>query len=375
MSYLVVQGQHGMAFDDRRNQFYAEALKNVITPESVVLDIGCGLGIHGLLAAQLGAKRVYMVEPEDIVAVAEEIAQANGFGDRIQCFKGRIEEVDIPEKVDVIISVFTGNFLLEEDLLPSLFYARDKYLKPGGVLVPDAAVMEAVPISAPELYAKEIEVWSNPHRGLVQDPARAYASHSVFYRRKELAKAVYLAEPMDLKPVDFRTATTMDCKAEVDYTMTQAGLCHGMAGWFRMKLGDQWLSTALHEPPLHWSAAYLPLDPAVAVEVGDRMTFKVQRPPGGDWTWTVKTAQTTQQRSTFFATPRTLATFKKLAPTHQPHLNDRGQATAFILAHSDGSQTIASLGRDLLTKFPRVCPDEKQALQFVQNLMGCFQEL
>ncbi len=65
------------------NEAYAAALKAVITPESVVLDLGAGLGIHGLLAAQLGAKRVYLVEPEDIIAVTQEIAQADGYGDRV----------------------------------------------------------------------------------------------------------------------------------------------------------------------------------------------------------------------------------------------------------------------------------------------------
>lgn len=84
-----------------------------LAPESVVLDLGAGLGIHGLLAAQLGAKRVYLVEPEDIIAVAGQISQANGYGERVKCLQGVIEEVNLPEPVDVIISVFTGNFLLE----------------------------------------------------------------------------------------------------------------------------------------------------------------------------------------------------------------------------------------------------------------------
>jgi predicted RNA methylase len=125
-----------MTLDARRNQAYFEALKQVITPDSIVLDLGAGLGIHGLLSARLGAKRVYLVEPEDIITVAKDIAKANGYHDRVVCLQGKIEEVDIPELVDAIVSVFTGNFLLQEDLLPSLFYARDRYLKPDGTLIP-----------------------------------------------------------------------------------------------------------------------------------------------------------------------------------------------------------------------------------------------
>lgn len=72
MSYLAVQGQQIMTLDYRRNQAYYEALKRVITSDSVVLDLGAGLGVLGLLAAQLGAKRVYLVEPEAIVHVAKD---------------------------------------------------------------------------------------------------------------------------------------------------------------------------------------------------------------------------------------------------------------------------------------------------------------
>lgn len=228
MSYLYVHGQQSMTLDSRRNEAYAQALAKVIAPDSVVLDLGAGLGIHGLLAAKLGAKRVYLVEPEDIITVAKEIARANGYGDRVQCLQGKIEEINLPEPVDAIVSVFTGNFLLEEDLLPSLFYARDKYLKPGGVLVPQGAVMEAVPVCAPELYQQEIASWSQPHMEIDHSPARTYASQAIYYYKKDLAKARYLAAPASLLALDFYHASSTHCQTEVKYTITESGLCHGV---------------------------------------------------------------------------------------------------------------------------------------------------
>src|SRR6478736_5339945 len=131
MSYVVVSSHRGMALDAGRNEAYARALAAAITPDSVVLDLGAGTGVLGIMAARLGARRVYLVEPEDIVLVAEELVAANGLQDRVRCLQGRIEKVQLPEQVDVIVSVLTGNFLLTEDLLPSLFYARDTVLKPG----------------------------------------------------------------------------------------------------------------------------------------------------------------------------------------------------------------------------------------------------
>ncbi len=372
MSYASVQGQHTMALDQRRNEVYAQVLSQVITPDSVVLDVGAGLGIHGLLAAKLGAKRVYLVEPEDIIMVAKEIANSNGFGDRVVCLQGPIEEVDLPEQVDVITSVFTGNFLLEEDLLPSLFYARDRYLKPGGLMLPQAGVMQAVPICAPELYATELEVWSQPHLGLDHSVARPYVSQSILYYRKELADARYLADPIDLFALDFHQATDINCQISVDYTITESGICHGLAGWFKMQLGENWLSTAPHEPPLHWSAAFLPLDPPLAVEVGDRLTFSLHRPAFGDWNWTVQTAETKQSHSTFFSQPMTLASIKKNSLDYLPQKNLQGEAALEVLSHSDGTVSVQTLSDTLCQKYPQLFPNQQKAINFVRKLVGRF---
>jgi SAM-dependent methyltransferase len=372
MSYFLVQGQHGMTLDKWRNQAYAAALAQVITAESVVLDVGAGLGIHGLLAAQLGAKRVYLVEPEDIIAVAEEIARHNGYADRIQCLQGKIEAIDLPEPVDVIVSVFTGNFLLEEDLLPSLFYARDKHLKPTGVLIPQAGVMEAVPVSVPNLYQKEIEIWSQPHFELDYTPARRYASQAIYYYRNELAQATYLAEPASLFSLDFYQATSTDCHTTATYTVHTSGLCHGWVGWFTMQLQNQWLSTAPHAPPVHWSAAFLPLDPPIAVTAGETITFTLHRPAWGDWSWRVETANTQQQRSTFLAVPLTLSTVQKQALDYQPQLNDQGNAALYVLSHQDGKRSVRELSQQIMQDYPHLFAVPKQAIDFVQGLIYRF---
>src|SRR3954469_2494037 len=104
MTYVSVANHRSMALDRVRNDAYADALRAVVTPSSVVLDLGAGTGVHGLMAARMGARRVYLVEPEDVISVAEEIVHANGLDDVVRCVHGRIEHVDIPEPVDVIVS-------------------------------------------------------------------------------------------------------------------------------------------------------------------------------------------------------------------------------------------------------------------------------
>lgn len=57
---------------------------------------------------------------------------------KIHVIKSRIEEKMFPERqVDIIISEWMGYFLLFEGMIDSVIYARDNYLKPGGIIVPD----------------------------------------------------------------------------------------------------------------------------------------------------------------------------------------------------------------------------------------------
>ncbi len=102
------------------------------------MDIGCGTGILSMFAARAGAKKVIGVDNADIVHFAREIIKKNGFEDTITIVKGKIEEVELPvQEVDIIISEWMGYFLLYEAMLDTVLWARDKYLKKGGLILPD----------------------------------------------------------------------------------------------------------------------------------------------------------------------------------------------------------------------------------------------
>lgn len=64
----------------------------------------------------------------------------------IEVIQGTIETVDIPEKVDIIISEWMGYFLLRESMLDSVLYARDKFLNSGGAMYPSHARLYLGPV-------------------------------------------------------------------------------------------------------------------------------------------------------------------------------------------------------------------------------------
>eukprot|EP00889_Picochlorum_renovo_P001333 jgi/Picre1/28363/NNA_003769.t1 len=100
----------------------------------------------GNICCKGGARRVYAVEATDMAKFAKRIVHAQGFGDTIEVIQGVIESVEIPEKVDIIISEWMGYFLLRESMLDSVLVARDRFLKPEGALYPSHARLYMAPI-------------------------------------------------------------------------------------------------------------------------------------------------------------------------------------------------------------------------------------
>merc|ERR1711971_347329 len=104
-------------------------------------------GLCALMAAKAGARRVIALEAEpELVAVGTRIARRNGFGPEVLEFvcgsPSSLEKLpDGLESVDIIVSEWMGYFLMYEARLAEVFSARDRWLKPGGLLFPDRAKM------------------------------------------------------------------------------------------------------------------------------------------------------------------------------------------------------------------------------------------
>jgi type I protein arginine methyltransferase len=147
-----------------------------------VLDIGCGtgtftshftrlflyppvftnrfLGILSMFCARAGASRVIAVDASDIIVKARENIYRAGLSDTITTLHGKMEEVALPvDQVDIIVSEWMGYCLLFEAMLPSVLYARDKYLAPGGLMVPSHTNMWVAPVSDPVWVAENGEAF------------------------------------------------------------------------------------------------------------------------------------------------------------------------------------------------------------------------
>ncbi|CAH3137005.1 unnamed protein product [Porites lobata] len=153
-----------MIKDEVRTTTYRNAMyyNRHLFRDKVVLDVGCGTGILSMFAAKAGAKHVYAVDFSSIIDYAKQIIKDNNFEGVITLIKGKIEEIELPvEKVDIIISEWMGYCLLYESMLDTVLFARDKWLKPGGLLFPDKAQLFVCAIEDRQYKEDKIYWWDN----------------------------------------------------------------------------------------------------------------------------------------------------------------------------------------------------------------------
>ena len=134
--YAEFEVHRTMICDRVRTGAFRRAIDSVVRPGDIVLDVGAGSGILSVFAARAGAARVYAVERTSAAVLAEELAAANGVGEIVQVIHGDVTDIELPERVDVIVSEWLGGFGIDEGMLVPVIVARDRWLKPGGVMIP-----------------------------------------------------------------------------------------------------------------------------------------------------------------------------------------------------------------------------------------------
>src|SRR5712671_406796 len=167
-----LSGYGEMIADRVRIAAYIQALRQSVRPGAVVMDIGTGQGIMAVLACQLGASRVYAIEPDEIIQVARTIAAANGCADKIEFIEDLSNKVTLPLRADVIVSDMRGILPLFGHHIPSIADARRRFLAPSGTLISRKDTIWTSIVEAPERYSKIVDPWERNELGQDLSSAR-----------------------------------------------------------------------------------------------------------------------------------------------------------------------------------------------------------
>jgi protein arginine N-methyltransferase 1 len=277
--------QHRALLGDRvRTDAFAAAIARAVRPGDVVIDLGTGSGVLAVLASRAGARKVYAIEQGHMADVAAIIVAQNGCADRVEVLHARSQEVELPERANVLVTETLGNLGFDEQILPSVLDARARLLAPGARVIPSRVALVAAPVDAARAHEREVAFWSAPRSGVDVSPARTFAANQV--RTVDVDEEALLAPGAPLIEVDLASAASPAISGAARFTVTRAGTMHGFAAWFVATLVDD--LRVSNAPPLrtpNWRQAFLPLDEAVAVPAGAPIALQVESADGVNWRW------------------------------------------------------------------------------------------
>jgi type I protein arginine methyltransferase len=358
-----------MIDDPVRTTAYVRAVQAAVRPGDTVIEIGTGIGFFAVAACRAGAARVYAIDADPIVVVAAEIAKANGVEACITCIHDDASRTDLPA-ADVVFSDLRGILPFHGRHLATVIDARERLLKPGGVLIPERDLLWAALVSTPAEVAHADSQWD-----IDLGPARRMAANA--WGRQRIEPARLMSRPMRLAEIDYRTVTGSTLAAEITLSAARTGKASGFAIWFDTQLlGDTGFSNAPDAPAALYGQAFFPLETPLALAAGDRIDLTIAATRAGDdylWRWSGAVRSSTGTGASFDQhSLRALAlapqVLRRRAETHVPELDRTGEAHGWMLGRMRDAVALGTIAREAAARFPDLYPDYVQALTAVGEL-------
>lgn len=282
--YLSVHQE--MLEDNDRLCFFYDGLKEKLLPGQTVLDIGTGTGILAIMAAKLGAERVYAIDKSKIIEIAKAIAIKNKVFHKIQFIRSDSFNARLPEKVDLIVSEMIGHCGFEEHCLTIFEDAQKRFLKKNGIIIPSELNLYAVPIFSQKLKGQK-NYYNQKLFGIDMSLVFEKSIENIFV--EEIDEESFLANPQKVVSFKFFLPYEKQFSFSQKFPLFETGELNGVALWFETKLGN---SLKLNSGPFgsnsHWKTSVLYFKDSLRFDHGDSLEFNLKAQNFQDastWQW------------------------------------------------------------------------------------------
>jgi len=351
---------------------YARAIASSVRHGDVVVDLGAGTGILSFLSCAAGARRVYAIEASDSIGYGQLLASSAGYEDRVRFIHAPSSTVTLPERADVIVGDIHDTFGLQAAGLGSLLDARDRFLKPGGVLIPSSIGLLAAPVEAHDLYRKTVDVWQQQIQGVDLSPLRTLSVNQLHAARFRPAQLI--APPSRVAEVALATTSHPHVHGTATVTASRAGTLHGLCGCFVTTLAE---GIVMGNVPgdsntTNFAQAFFPIATPQAIVEGNVVTIRIETFDGSQARWQIEiasrgeTIRASFDHSTFYSAPMTAGALEKQADGYHPRLTARGAMERALLEKFDGGSSAAELESWLLERFGDQLPSARAAAAFLK---------
>jgi hypothetical protein len=211
--------------------------------------------------------------------MASQLAYVNNCAHIVRVIPSDIRGASLPEKVDIIVSEWMGSIGVDENMLGAVLWARDHFLKPGGVLIPGHVTAWAAPIATAQ--RPDTDFFLNRPYGLdLTLLAEPFVNELLMERRRveptDLAAPAHVLWKTDVasdQPSVVRHPFTADLK----FAIPSDAQVSAIGAWFSAELAPGILLTnAPSAPDTHWGQLMLPLAALLELKAGDTLEVKLK---------------------------------------------------------------------------------------------------
>jgi hypothetical protein len=262
--------------------------------------------------------------------------------------------------------------------------ARERFLKPNGVLIPSCLELYVAPVECPEL-SDRVEFWNDSRAGFDFRPVRALAVNTGYPAK--FGPHHLLGPPALLAALDLSRASPPSLHLEARVTTTRGGTLHGIGGWFSARLSE---SICMSNSPLGTNSInrrhlFLPIDHPTALRTGDQVrillqiltselvvTWKVEVWRGNDngWDQSQGLKQTRFSHSTLQGILISQENLRRTQPDFIPKLSPWGEAQRSVLTLCDGQRALSEIEQEVYRRHYRLFGSLGKAEAFVAKVIA-----
>lgn len=220
--------------DTKRTLAFQAAIYATVRANDIVVDAGSGSGVLAMFAAKAGAKRVYAVEVDSLLAsLLRDNVRRNNLGDVIKVIDRDVRDANLPKDVDVVICE-----MMETGLLDEAQVAVINGLRVAGVITQKTKLI-------PSRYETGVELGSSTFSFYDLDIRLPHHNwpHLSSSENGWLEIGFHpLTKALSLQTLDFSTYVVPKACASLRFTSIRNGIVNAVRLFARAELSpDRWL--------------------------------------------------------------------------------------------------------------------------------------